>query len=68
MRLDNPAARQAGAEKAAAELQDHAAKSSGGQAGTAAKSGDQFKATDGKTGKGKGKLRTGVGMVLDDDE
>lgn len=65
---DNPAARQAGAETAAAELQDHAAKSSGSQAGAAAKSGDQFKATDGKTGKGKGKLRTGVGMVLDDDE
>ena len=66
---DNAAARAAGAENAAADLQDRAAKATGHEGvKSPTKSGSQFKATDGKTGKGKGKLRTGVGMITDDDE
>ena len=62
---DNAAARKAGAENAAADLQDRAAKSSGHKA---KKAGKQFTESDGKAKNGKGTLRTGTGMIVDDDE
>jgi len=65
---DNAAARKAGAQNAAADLQDRAAKSAGHKAAAAGKKGKEFQETNGASKKGKGTLKTGTGMITDDDE
>jgi len=64
---DNAAARKAGAQNAAADLQDRAAKSAGHKA-SSGKKGKEFQETNGASKKGKGTLKTGTGMIADDDE